>query len=165
MPPLRASSASRRPLRHSPRLAACLAGCSAPASHAARDRRRATACPRASISTRSAGCTTTATIATHWRRFSAESRARHHRLADSRWIDSICYFTMAGECYYQLGQLPAALDSYNSALKLYVAYSDWMMRVQFPPTILPATVGAVRATPWGQSKRGARDRPVLRHVL
>src|SRR5262245_58467018 len=48
-----------------------------------------------------------------------------------RWIDSICYFTMAGECHYQLGQLPAALESYNSALKLYVAYSDWLMRVQF----------------------------------
>ena len=26
----------------------------------------------------------------------------------SRWIDSICYLTMAGESYYQLGQLPAA---------------------------------------------------------
>jgi hypothetical protein len=73
----------------------------------------------------------------------------------SRWIDSICYFTMAGECYYELGQLPAALDSYDSALKLYVAYSDWMMRVQFPPSILPATSGAIRAAPWGQSKRGA----------
>lgn len=85
--------------------------------------------------------------------FLAESRGGI-RSVNSRWIDSICYFTMAGECYYQLGQLPAALDSYNSALKLYIAYSDWMMRVQFPPSVT-ATVGATRAAPWGQSKRGA----------
>jgi hypothetical protein len=76
--------------------------------------------------------------------------------ATSRWIDSICYFTMAGECYYQLGQLPDALDQYNTALKLYVTYSNWMMRVQFPQVIGPATAGVVRATPWGQSKRAAR---------
>lgn len=75
---------------------------------------------------------------------------------DSRWIDSICYFTMAGESYYQLGQLQPALESYNSALKLYLAFSSWMMRVQFPPAIMPATVGAIRAAPWGQSRRGAR---------
>jgi tetratricopeptide (TPR) repeat protein len=86
--------------------------------------------------------------------FQAESRGSIHS-PTSRWIDSICYFTMMGECYYQLGQLPAALDSYNSALKLYVAYSNWMMRVQFPPVIMPATVGAIRVAPWGQSKRGA----------
>jgi len=78
------------------------------------------------------------------------------KTASSRWIDSICYFTMAGECYYQLGQLKEALGAYNSALQLYVAYPDWMMRVQFPQAIGPATAGVVRATPWGQSKRGAR---------
>ena len=78
------------------------------------------------------------------------------RTANSRWIDSICYFTMAGECYYQLGQLKEALGAYNSALQLYVAYSNWMMRVQFPQVVMPATTGFVRATPWGQSKRGAR---------
>lgn len=74
----------------------------------------------------------------------------------SRWIDSIAYFTMVGESYYQLGQMPRALDSYNAALKLYLAYSDWMMRVQFPVAIMPATVGTIRGVPWGQSQRGAR---------
>ncbi|HEX3726838.1 MAG TPA: hypothetical protein VHV08_11375, partial [Pirellulales bacterium] len=58
-----------------------------------------------------------------------------------RWIDSICYLTMAGESYYELGQLPQALASYDAALKLYVAYSDWMLRVQFPSNIAPAQVG------------------------
>ncbi len=85
--------------------------------------------------------------------FLAESRGGL-RSVGGGWIDGICYYTMAGECHYQLGQMQAALDSYNAALKVFVAYSNWMMRVQFPQAILPAT-GAVRATPWGQSKRGA----------
>ncbi len=76
--------------------------------------------------------------------------------AQSLWIDSICYYAMAGESYYQLGQFPAALQSYNTALKLYLTYSNWMMRVQFPPVIGPATVGVLRAAPWGQSRRGSR---------
>ena len=77
------------------------------------------------------------------------------KTANSQWIDAICYLTMAGETYYELGQLPQALESYNAALKLYVAYSNWMLRIQFPANIGPATVGVLRATPWGQSKRGA----------
>ncbi|REK09937.1 MAG: hypothetical protein DWQ37_17710 [Planctomycetota bacterium] len=76
------------------------------------------------------------------------------KTVNSQWIDAIPYYTMAGECYYQLGQMPAALENYDAALKLYVAYSDWMMRVQFPQNIAAAR-NAVRATPWGQSKRGA----------
>ena len=40
------------------------------------------------------------------------------KTANSLWIDSICYSTMAGECYYQLGQLPDALKQYDAALKL-----------------------------------------------
>jgi tetratricopeptide (TPR) repeat protein len=85
--------------------------------------------------------------------FVAESRGGI-RNASSQWIDAIAYFTMAGEGYYQLGQNKLALDQYDSALKLYVAYSDWMMRIQFPPSVATA-MNAVRATPWGQSKRGA----------
>ena len=74
--------------------------------------------------------------------------------SNSQWIDAVPYFTMAGECYYQMGQPQAALNQYDAALKLFVAYSDWMMRVQFPQSIAPA-MGAAQATPWGQSKRGA----------
>ena len=29
----------------------------------------------------------------------------------NRWIDSICYFTMVGECYYQMGQHQAGADA------------------------------------------------------
>ncbi len=75
------------------------------------------------------------------------------RNAASQWIDVIPAYTMAGECYYQLGQPQKALEQYDAALKIYIAYSDWMMRIQFQdPT--PA-LNPVRATPWGQSKRRA----------
>ncbi len=85
--------------------------------------------------------------------FSAEARGGIKN-ANSQWIDAIVYYTMAGECYHQLGQPKLALAQYDAALKIYVNYSDWMMRVQFPQGIAPA-INAVRATPWGQSKRGA----------
>ena len=49
--------------------------------------------------------------------------------ASGRWIDSICYLTMAGECYYHMGQFPEALTQYNNALTLYAAFYNWMMRV------------------------------------
>ncbi|MFW6124587.1 MAG: CHAT domain-containing protein [Pirellulales bacterium] len=74
----------------------------------------------------------------------------------SRWIDSICYHAMVGECYYHMGRLEKALDHYTSALQLYSAFSDWMIRVQFPPSIRPAGRGARPQIPWGQSTRRAR---------
>ncbi|MEX0979313.1 MAG: CHAT domain-containing protein [Pirellulales bacterium] len=85
--------------------------------------------------------------------FLAESRSGV-KTPSGQWIDAIPSLTMAGECYFQMGQPKLALEHYNAALKLYVAYSTWMMRVQFPPTIA-ASVNPVRATPWGQSKRAA----------
>lgn len=73
----------------------------------------------------------------------------------SRWIDSICYNTMVGECYYHMGDLDKALDHYTAALALYQAFPDWMMRVQFPPAIRPAQATS-RRIPWGVSTRKAR---------
>lgn len=75
------------------------------------------------------------------------------KTVESNWIDSICYHTMSGECLYQLGQWEPALEHYSAALKLYLAFPDWMVRVQFPPDIAQAS--AQLPPPWGQSKRGA----------
>ena len=74
----------------------------------------------------------------------------------SRWIDSICYHTMTGESHYHMGQLAEALEHYTSALELFVAFSDWMIRVQFPDVIRPAAPGQVRPVPWGKSQRLAK---------
>lgn len=72
------------------------------------------------------------------------------------WIDSICYQTMIGECYYQLGQHDKALEAYNAAARLFVKFNDWLIPVRFPPAISPATNIAVRPVPWGQSQRNVR---------
>jgi tetratricopeptide (TPR) repeat protein len=69
------------------------------------------------------------------------------------WLDSICYFTMMGECYYHMGHLEKALDSYTAAVRLYVQHNDWLILVQFPHVIRPWNV---RPCPWGASKRGAK---------
>ncbi len=71
----------------------------------------------------------------------------------SRWIDSICYHTMMGECYYQMGQLDRALEQYTAAVRLYLGFPDWMLRVQFPQSIRQI---AARPTPWGTSGLGAK---------
>ncbi len=73
---------------------------------------------------------------------------------NARWLDSICYYTMIGESYYRLGKYPEAMDNYNAALRLYVQYADFMLRVQWPPSIQSA--GASRGSAWGKSARGAQ---------
>lgn len=85
--------------------------------------------------------------------FAAEGRGAI-KTPQARWIDSICYETMIGECFYQMGGLNEALTHYTAAVNLYVAYSDWMLRVQFSPMIRPA-VNAARI-PWGGSSRRSR---------
>jgi len=78
------------------------------------------------------------------------------RSTEGRWIDSICYHTMMGECYYQMGELGLALDQYDAALKLFLAHKDWMLRVQFPPTINPSSSTVRSRITWGASARGAK---------
>ena len=62
------------------------------------------------------------------------------KTSQSRWIDSICYYTMVGECYYRLGRLGDALDNYNAALRVYLQFSDWMLQIQFPTIISAANM-------------------------
>jgi len=75
------------------------------------------------------------------------------KIGQVRWIDSICYATMIGECYYHMGHLVQALENYTTAINLYLSYSDWMLRAQFRP--IQAASGAPQA-PWGVSTRGSR---------
>jgi hypothetical protein len=70
--------------------------------------------------------------------------------AGTHWVDSICYLTMAGECRLQMGKLADALDDYNSALKLYLAFPNWMTGIGFPNGVRPAA--GARKSPWGQTR-------------
>ena len=71
---------------------------------------------------------------------------------DGRWIDSICYYTMMGECFYQMGNHAEALAQYEVALKLYLVHRDWLLRVEFPPNIKPES-NVAKNIPWGPSTR------------
>ncbi len=73
------------------------------------------------------------------------------KTTQSRWIDSIAYYTMVGECHYHLGKYGDALDNYNAALKLCIAFPDWMLQVQFPSAITGSAI--TRNIPWGRSER------------
>ncbi len=84
--------------------------------------------------------------------FNRELRGAY-RNGQSRWLDSICDYTMVGECEYRLGDYAAALENFEAALRLYMQTSDWMLHVQFPPTL--GSSGNSRGAPWGGSTRGS----------
>ena len=75
------------------------------------------------------------------------------KTSSSFWIDSICYHTMCGECLYQMGQNDAALDQFNKAIQLQIAFNDWLIPVKFSPVITPSQQASNRVIPWGQSQR------------
>ena len=78
------------------------------------------------------------------------------RDVDGRWIDSICHYTMMGECLYKLGRTSEALEMYTEGVKLFIAYRDWRMRVQFSD-IGPSNRGITsQPIPWGRSTRKSR---------
>ncbi|MFV1968263.1 MAG: CHAT domain-containing protein [Pirellulaceae bacterium] len=78
------------------------------------------------------------------------------RSTEGRWVDSICYHAMIGECYYQLGDLGRALDQYTAALNLYMGYSNWMLRVDFPQAIDANSRTMTRPITWGATTRRTR---------
>ena len=85
------------------------------------------------------------------------------RSPTSRWIDSVCYYTMCGECYYHMGQHQNALNQYTAALKLYSAFYNWMIQVQFPAAISPAGVGAPNVAQSSRRLRSTWSRGMMAH--
>lgn len=74
------------------------------------------------------------------------------RAGTNRWLDSICYHAMLGECHYQMGDLGAALEQFNSAAVLYLAFPNWLTTVQFLPGGKPPSYTGPPIT-WGQPTR------------
>ena len=58
---------------------------------------------------------------------------------------------MIGECHYHVGNLEAALQQHEAALRLMLAHSGWMGRLQAPPTVPPLPLAS--PVPWGPSTR------------
>jgi hypothetical protein len=88
------------------------------------------------------------------------------KTSQTRWIDSICYYAMVGESYYQLGQVSEALEQYAASLRLYVRFYDWLNQVQFPNNIPTAGPLSAVVFPWGKSGLNAvaTDFPHTMHV-
>jgi hypothetical protein len=73
----------------------------------------------------------------------------------SRWIDSICYYAMLGETYFMQGRNAEALEHFNNAAKLYLAFPQWMLNVDFPNISPDINRARQEAPPWGRSQRNA----------
>ncbi len=78
-------------------------------------------------------------------RFKAEARGAI-KTVQARWIDSICYETMIGECYYQSGANAEANEHFTAALNLFLATPTWFSSV-VPQPIRPAGMGT-KPPPW-----------------
>ena len=92
--------------------------------------------------------------ATAARRFRGSSRSAM-RTVKGKWVDSICHFTMMGECLYQMGETQKALDAFNEAVKISIFYSNWMLRIRYPKNIQPLVLKRSRRVTWGGSLRSA----------
>jgi len=78
------------------------------------------------------------------------------RSTEGLWIDSVCYHTMIGECYYKMGDIPRALAQYDAALKLAAFHNNWLLRIEFPEMIEPSASVVRNTISWGVSKRNTR---------
>ena len=81
------------------------------------------------------------------------------RVGQRRYLDSICYWAMAGECYYHLGEYKLALGMYEQSLQLYISYQleNWQARITLPPTIQDNNNAYQQARiTWGTPTRKAR---------
>jgi tetratricopeptide (TPR) repeat protein len=79
-----------------------------------------------------------------------------YKMGNQRWLDSICYWTMIGECHYQVGNYAEAIQFYEESIALYLGYtrSKWQERIQAIPPIQAdnAAINRARIT-WGNPKR------------
>jgi len=77
------------------------------------------------------------------------------RSTEGRWVDSVCYHAMIGECLYQMGELNAASEEFTAAVTLFLAHRTWLLRVELTPNLEPSASGPQRPITWGPSTRRA----------
>jgi hypothetical protein len=75
------------------------------------------------------------------------------RAAQTRWVDSICYFAMYGEVLYHQGRNTEALGQFDQACQLILAYPNWLLQVRFQQNPRLDANRARRIPPWGRSQR------------
>src|SRR5438477_6398401 len=57
--------------------------------------------------------------------------ARGIHTPQTRWIDSICYYAMLGEVLFHEGRNAEALDQFDQACQILLAYPNWLLQVRF----------------------------------
>jgi tetratricopeptide (TPR) repeat protein len=78
-------------------------------------------------------------------RFQQDARSAV-KTSQGRWIDSICYETMQGECHFHMGQYPEALTHYTAALELYQTFPTWLSQVRIET--IQANLNVQKKPPW-----------------
>ena len=86
----------------------------------------------------------------------AAAGQRARRIGEQRWIDSIPPLVMLGECYYQQGNLTAAMEQYDAALMLMLNYPKWIDRVEAGTEQLPFHEAAAKGINWFTMSVAAR---------
>jgi len=66
------------------------------------------------------------------------------------WLDSLCYWTLQGECHFQTARYDEALRSFTTALQIFFEQSPWLTSISV--SVEPAMVPRV-PFPWGASTR------------
>lgn len=81
---------------------------------------------------------------------------RAYKEGTQRWLDSICYWTMIGECHYQVGNYAEAIQFYERSIDLYLSYvrTSWQDGIQGVPQIAVDNAAVNRARiNWGTPGR------------
>jgi tetratricopeptide (TPR) repeat protein len=90
------------------------------------------------------------------KRFSRGYNTAVYKLGNRRFLDSVCYLTMMGECHFHMGEYADAINLYEQALRLYLSYQaeGWQARLQMPQ-LIPANNNAFVQSKinWGVPKR------------
>jgi tetratricopeptide (TPR) repeat protein len=88
-----------------------------------------------------------------------DSLRNSYRVGTTRFVDSIPALVMAGECFYQQGNLTAALQQYESAMMLAIDSSGWSQRINMTgPAGSPggATAPQFKGISWATNTRGTK---------
>ncbi len=63
---------------------------------------------------------------------------RGHQVNGQRWIDAVPPMVMLGECYYQEGAIAEALQQYDAALNICLAFPTWPDAIRSPENLADA---------------------------
>lgn len=78
---------------------------------------------------------------------------RGHQVNGQRWIDAVPPMVMLGECYYQEGAIAEALQQYDAALNICLAFSNWPDAIRSPENL--SEVGESKGVTWAKLSRPA----------